>query len=109
MISAVLSAALMLGGPALPVDPRAYTQVRASRAGWTSSEWKCLDTIVWRESRWHLHSKNKHSSAYGLFQILHMKPGTALKVQVEKGIAYIKSRYSTPCAAKRHHDQHGWY
>lgn len=91
------------------VDPRALVRHRASRSGWIAKEWKCLEEIIWRESRWHPHSKNKHSSAYGLFQILGMKPGTPLKKQAEQGINYIKSRYQTPCNALRFHNTHGWY
>lgn len=94
---------------AKPVDPRTLVRQRASRSGWFRAEWKCLEEIIWRESRWHPHSKNKHSSAYGLFQILGMKPGTPLKKQAEQGIRYIKSRYETPCNALRFHNAHGWY
>lgn len=91
------------------IDPRTFTKQRASRSGWSYREWKCLDKIVWRESRWRLHAKNKHSSAYGLFQILKMKPGTPLQKQVEAGISYINSRYGSACVALNFHNKHGWY
>ena len=86
-----------------------YVHSRASRAGWGTMQWKCLSKIIYRESRWHVNSKNKHSSAYGLFQILNLPEGTPIRVQVEKGIKYIRERYDDPCSALKHHDYHGWY
>lgn len=92
-----------------PVSVREYVRHRASRAGWTYKEWLALAEIVYRESRWNPTADNKHSSAWGLFQMLKMKPGTPLERQTTKAIAYIKERYGSPIAALRHHDKHGWY
>jgi hypothetical protein len=91
------------------VDVRAFVKKRASRAGWTQMQWKCLDTIIYKESRWHPNSKNKHSSAYGLFQILKLPIGTPIRDQTERGISYIRSRYETPCNALKHHMRYNWY
>lgn len=92
-----------------PVSVREYVRHRASRAGWTYREWLALAEIVYRESRWNPTADNKHSSAWGLFQMLKMKKGTPLEQQTTAAIRYIKSRYGSPIAALRHHDQHGWY
>lgn len=92
-----------------PVDVRGYVKARASRAGWTLREWRALAEIIRRESRWNLHADNPNSTAYGLFQILHMEPGTPLRKQVEAGIRYIRSRYGLPTAALAHWDKEGWY
>lgn len=93
-----------------PTDPRAFVRDRAARNGWTGRQWRCIDGLVYRESRWKPTSKNRHSSAYGLFQFLHMKPGTPLAKQYETFADYIHSRYGgTPCAAYAHSLQHNWY
>lgn len=92
-----------------PVSVREYVRHRASRAGWTYREWLALAEIVYRESRWNPTADNQHSSAWGLFQMLKMKPGTPLERQTTKAIEYIKSRYGSPIAALRHHDKYGWY
>ena len=92
-----------------PLSVREYVRKRASRAGWTYSEWLALAEIVYRESRWNPAADNQHSSAWGLFQMLKMKPGTPLERQTTKAIAYIKERYGSPIAALHHHDKHGWY
>lgn len=91
------------------VDARAYVQARVSRIGWTAHEWRALAEIIHRESRWNVRAQNPHSSAYGLFQILHMKPGTPLRKQVEQGIKYIRHRYGLPSVALKHWDEKGWY
>lgn len=102
-------AAIPLSEPVRKVSVREYVKARASRAGWTYSEWRAFAEIIYRESRWDPHAQNKHSSAYGLFQILKMRKGTPLEQQTTAAIRYIKSRYGSPIAALRHHDQHGWY
>ena len=86
-----------------------YVKARASRAGWGPRQWNCLSKIIYRESRWNPHSKNKTSSAYGLFQILKLPVGTPVREQTERGIRYIKSRYGDPCTALNHHDRYNWY
>lgn len=91
------------------IDPREYVQHRASRSGWTGSEWRCLHRLIYRESRWRLDAKNPHSSARGLFQVLGQPAGQPLEVQTRIGLTYIKERYGTPCAALKHHLRRNWY
>lgn len=91
-------------------DVRYFVKNRASRAGWNRVQWKCLDTIIYKESRWHPNSKNKKSSAYGLFQRLKMPVGSTIRKQTEMGIKYIKHRYPLgPCQALQHHLRWKWY
>ena len=94
---------------AKPVSLRTYVTSRSRAAGWDSDQFACLDELLWRESSWRLHNKSKKSSAYGLFQLLHLKPGTDRDTQVDKGFKYIKHRYGTPCKALQHHNKLGWY
>ena len=91
-----------------PEEPRAFVQ-RASRAiGWTGRQWRCVDALVYRESRWH-NSANRTSSARGYFQLLKMPAGTPIDKQFERFTRYINSRYGTPCAAYAFHVTNGWY
>lgn len=106
-IGAVSDAAHYVGQE--PVTVREYVKARASRAGWTLREWRALAEIIHRESRWNTSADNPNSSAYGLFQILHMKPGTPMRKQVEAGIRYIRERYGLPSVALAHHNKFGWY
>jgi len=95
--------------PAAVVDVRALVKARASRAGWTYREWRALAELIRLESSWRPDADNPHSSAYGLFQMLHLDPATPLRRQVELGVRYIRSRYGSPSAALAFHRKHGWY
>ena len=93
-----------------PSDPRTYVMQRASRSGWRGQQWRCIDALVYRESSWRINAKNAHSSAYGLFQFLHMKPGTPLARQYAQFEAYLRDRYAgNPCNALRHSLEKGYY
>jgi hypothetical protein len=93
-----------------PIDVRTDVQARASRSGWRGAQWRCIDALVYRESRWHPTSKNAHSSAYGLFQFLRMKPGTSVERQYQAFERYIASRYhGNPCNALHFHNLNGYY
>lgn len=89
---------------------RAYVQQRASRAGWTGREWRCLAAIVHAESRFDPRADNPNSTAYGLFQQLRLEPDTPIPKQVTLGIRYLRHRYNgSPCTALRFRLNHGWY
>lgn len=89
--------------------PRQIVANRASRSGWRGAQWRCLDAIIYRESRWNPKAANKHSSARGLFQMLKQDPALSVEEQTERGLRYIKTRYGSPCEALRHHNRVGWY
>jgi len=66
--------------------------------------------LVQKESNFHLHSRNKTSGAYGLFQILNIKEQLPLKEQVIRYDRYINKRYkSDACLAYQHALLKGWY
>lgn len=90
-------------------SPREIVMQRAARSGWPSSERRCLDVIVWKESRWHPQSKNRHSTARGLFQILNQKPNLPVEEQARLGFRYIEERYGSACKALSFHLAHGYY
>lgn len=91
------------------LDPRLYTKKRASRAGYPSIEWRCLDRLAYRESRWR-NVGNASSSAQGYFQILNMPADTPLHKQVDRFFDYITERYEGSfCSALKHSLAKGWY
>lgn len=72
-------------------------------------EFVCLEKLWTRESNWRYKAKNKHSSAYGIPQLLNMKERNPYK-QIDLGLKYIDKRYKgSPCKALSHHKKRGWY
>lgn len=107
------AAKLIVGAANRPLpdvrSPRAIVRERASRSGWKGSEWRCLDAIIYAESRWNPRAANKHSSARGLFQMLKQDPSLSVEEQTARGLRYVESRYGSPCKALQWHVRHGWY
>ena len=73
-----------------------------------TTQMRCLDVLWERESNWTPTSRNPHSTAYGIPQILGMKETNPYK-QIITGLTYIHDRYHTPCKALTHHRQTGTY
>lgn len=66
--------------------------------------------LVQKESNFHLHSRNKTSGAYGLFQIMNIDKNLTMKEQVVRYDRYITKRYKgNPCLAYQHALKNGWY
>ena len=97
--------------------PRALGQVLAAEAGWTGSQWTCLDSLWMRESKWDPSARNSSSGAFGIPQAL---PGSKMAsagadwatnpaTQIAWGFSYIRARYGSPCGAWSHSQSDGWY
>ena len=74
-------------------------------------EFVCLEKLWTRESNWRPKAKNKHSSAYGIPQLLNMKETNPYK-QIDLGLKYIanhKLYKGNACKALAHHKKKGWY
>ena len=72
-------------------------------------EFACIEKLWTKESNWRSKAKNKHSSAYGIPQLLKMKETNPYK-QIDLGLRYIDKRYKgNPCKALVHHKKRGWY
>jgi hypothetical protein len=74
-------------------------------------EFVCLEKLWTRESNWRPKAKNKHSSAYGIPQLLNMKETNPYK-QIDLGLKYIAHHRvykGSPCKALNHHKKRGWY
>ena len=81
-----------------------------------AAQFKCLDALIWRESRWDPLARNA-SGAYGLPQAV---PGSKMATagsdwrtnpvtQLRWMLGYVASRYGTPCRALQHVLDRGWY
>ena len=96
---------------------RSYAFGQLAAAGFGGGEADCLLLLWNRESGWRTNAYNSWSGAYGIPQSL---PGSKMAVmgadwrtnyvtQVNWGLAYIYSRYDTPCGAWAHSEDVGWY
>jgi hypothetical protein len=73
-----------------------------------SRQYLCLEKLWTRESQWNPLADNKHSTAYGIPQLLKLKTKDPYK-QIDAGLIYIAKRYSNPCRALAFHLKHGYY
>lgn len=100
-----------------PEYAKSYAKVSIRTFEWGMKQFKCLDRLWTAESNWRADAFNKTSvrqngkklHAGGIPQILGLDPKTHTYIQINKGLVYIKSRYSTPCQALAFHDRHNWY
>lgn len=77
--------------------------------GWKDMEWRCLDYIFTKESRYdHLAKNRQGSSAYGIGQLL-KETSKEPAIQILHTYKYITKRYKTPCRAMKYHLRHNHY
>jgi len=76
----------------------------------------CLENLWGKESGWNPNAQNPSSTAYGIPQLLDStwaSTGIAKTSdgyrQIDAGLAYIDSRYGSPCGAWSHSRSTGWY
>ncbi|NYH88826.1 transglycosylase SLT domain-containing protein [Actinopolymorpha rutila] len=98
-------------------SPKEIAARLVAARGWSDVQYQCLVTMWTRESSWNHHAVNASSGAYGIPQAL---PGSKMAAygsdwrdnpttQIKWGLAYIESRYSTPCGAWSWWQAHNWY
>jgi len=73
-----------------------------------AKQYRCLELLWNRESRWDPRADNPKSSAYGIPQLLKMTELDPFK-QIDLGLKYIAHRHKTPCQAWSHHRRTGHY
>jgi hypothetical protein len=73
-----------------------------------AKQYRCLEILWMRESKWDPRADNPKSSAYGIPQLLKMKELDPFK-QIDLGLKYISKRHSTPCKALDYHNRKGHY
>lgn len=97
-----------------PAENRILGRQMMVEAGFSDSEWTCLDSLWTKESGWNQYASNPSSGAHGIPQALpgsKMGPGwqSDPEVQIRWGLGYIKGRYGTPCGAWSAFRAKGWY
>lgn len=83
--------------------------ISAQYEEWGLSEFRALKKLWGKESAWDHTADNPKSTAYGIPQLLKMKPNTPAPEQIARGLAYIQHRYGKPSIAWAHWRKHGWY
>jgi hypothetical protein len=73
-----------------------------------AQQYRCLELLWNKESRWDPRADNPKSSAFGIPQLLKMKELDPFK-QIDLGLKYIAHKHSTPCRALHFHNKRGWY
>ena len=73
-----------------------------------AKEYRCLEILWDKESRWNPQADNPKSTAFGIPQLLKLK-ATDPYVQIDLGLKYIKARHLTPCKALAFHNKAGHY
>ena len=73
-----------------------------------AKQYRCLELLWNRESRWDPRADNPKSSAFGIPQMLKMKELDPFK-QIDLGLKYISHKHRTPCKAWAFHQAKGWY
>lgn len=116
--AAAQAAAQALAQADTPDGARAVAQsMMASKYGWGSDQFQCLNSLWNRESGWNYQAYNAGSGATGIPQAL---PGSKMAAfgsdwatnaatQIAWGLSYISGSYGTPCAAWGHSQSSGWY
>jgi hypothetical protein len=101
-----------------PDAAQAYAKTQLDKFGWDSpKQWACLEELWTGESNWRPNAYNKKAvyqngerlHAGGIPQILGLDPDTTVEYQIERGLTYIDSRYSTPCGAMYFWSKNYWY
>jgi len=73
-----------------------------------AKEYRCLELLWDKESRWNPRADNPKSTAYGIPQLLKLKERDPYK-QIDLGLKYIEARHSNPCKALDFHKRTGHY
>ncbi len=73
-----------------------------------AKQYRCLEILWNKESRWDPRADNPKSSAYGIPQLLKLKVHDPF-VQIDLGLKYIAHKHRTPCKALAFHNERGWY
>ena len=98
-----------------PALAKQYARAQMQDYKWNRTEFRALSKLWYSESKWRHAAFNKRPDRWsgkhagGIPQILGLDPATPAPLQIERGLAYIKSRYGKPSIAWAHHRVHGWY
>jgi hypothetical protein len=113
----VVSTSVVKGHKKRPATPRQIARAMLRKFGWSTRQFRYLNSLWSHESSWNVHAENLYSGAYGIPQAV---PGskmgaagphwrTSARTQIRWGLRYIKSRYGSPRGAWDHELATGWY
>ncbi len=74
----------------------------------SAKEYRCLELLWDKESKWNPRADNPKSTAYGIPQLLKLTAKDPY-IQIDLGLKYIKARHLTPCKALDFHKRTGHY
>ena len=74
----------------------------------SAKEYRCLELLWMRESKWNPRANNPRSTAYGIPQLLKLKERDPYK-QIDLGLKYIYHRHLSPCKAWAYYQLKGHY
>jgi hypothetical protein len=101
-----------------PKSAKEYARKVLHLYGWDNkTQWTCLESLWTKESNWRPDAYNKQPvyqngeklNAGGIPQILGLDPDISVENQIERGLIYIQSRYSSPCSAWLFWTRNFWY
>lgn len=111
MISSNKNESVPVDRPWTVIDSKAYA--KDALYHWSNTQFICLSQLWGKESAWNPRAYNEHKvmgkNAGGIPQLLGLSPDTPAPIQIDRGLAYIKYRYTTPCIAWGHYKRKGWY
>lgn len=73
-----------------------------------AKQYRCLELLWDKESKWDPRADNPKSTAYGIPQLLKLKAKDPY-IQIDLGLKYIEHRYASACKALAHHKKTGHY
>jgi len=71
-------------------------------------QYKCLSSIIYKESRWNPKARNHSHYGLGQMRSLYYRNLDPYR-QIDKTIEYIKLRYGSMCNAWLFHQKRNWY
>lgn len=83
-------------------------QIASAGWDWKGIQWKCADKLFMAESKYDQYADNKHSTAYGIGQVL-SETSSVPAIQITRAYKYIETRYTTPCHAWIFHLRKNYY
>lgn len=94
--------------PHTRLTAKQYAKQQLEFRGYPLKNWVCLKNLWTKESHWNHKANNKHSTAYGIGQLLNEKSKDYV-VQINNGLRYIEHRYGNPCNAWKFWQKRYWY
>jgi hypothetical protein len=100
---------------------QSYARLASLDYDWGSDQYACLKALWTKESNWRHRAFNRtpvyqyrdgkrvRLHAGGIPQILGLDPKMHPMEQIDRGLAYIDSRFASPCGAWRFWQKKGWY